>query len=725
MDGSRRDFLRLSLLGSGALLLGIALPAAPVLAQTPPAPPPDPHLYVRIDPDNRITITTPRSEMGQGVRTSLAMLVAEELEADWRQVQVATLGLDARAGDQGTGGSDSVAALYEPLRRIGASLRELLIAAAAARWQVPAGECVARESQVTHARSQRSARYADLIQAAAKLTPNPSPALKPRTQWRLLGKPQTGKDCADIVYGRAGYGLDVRRPGQLYAQIERPRRFGARVASFNAETVLAVPGVRQVFALEPGPGTIAGGVAVVATSTWAAAQGRAKLIVQWNEQEAGSDDSEALAKAALAALDTQPAEAVNKIGDPDAVLAAAAKVIRADYQLPFLAHATLEPQNATAQWSGDQLTVWAPTQFPGLAARGIAKALDIKPEQITLHITLLGGGFGRRINGDYAVEAALVARQVAAPVQVMWTREDDLRHDFYRPLVAHRFEACLDADGWPQALRHRQAGTPIGATYDRTGQRKFGPEEIEGAGNGFYRAPNRSSGYTALVARVPRGWWRAVHTTHASFAMECFIDELAAAAGKDALAYRLALIDRIPVPAPGQDSDYAFNPARMRACLQRAAELAGWGKPLPKGQALGLACAIDHRSYAALVLQVSLQEQQLRIHRATCVADCGLVINPDGARAQVEGGIVQGLSAALGEMVTLKDGAVVEGNFHEYRLLRLAQAPLRIETQFIESEAVKLTGLGEPALPLAAPALANALHALTGKRLRQLPLRWS
>lgn len=719
---TRRDFLQLGLTGGGLLLLGLQRADAqtPVTAA---AAAPDVSLYVRIDADNRILIRTPRSEMGQGVRTSLAMLVAEELEADWRTVSVATLPLDARAGDQGTGGSNSVAACFEPLRRIGASLRETLRAAAAQRWNLPLDECIARDSHVTHAASSRSLRYADLLEAAAKLSPPAAPALKPRRAWRLLGTAQRGKDCADIVHGRAGYGIDVRLPGQLFAQIERAPRPGAVLIAHDAEAALAVPGVRQIVVLKPGPAQTPGGVAVVATTTWAAAQGRARLAPRWDESAAADDDDTVLTARATAALAAAPAEVVNRIGDPDARLATSERVIAADYQVPFLAHATMEPQNATAHWHAGRLTLWLPSQFPGSAARAASQALGIAPEQVTVNLTLLGGGFGRRINNDYAVEAALVAQAVAAPVQVVWTREDDFRHDYYRPLAAHRLEACLDADGWPQALRHRMASTTIGGTYDRSGERRFGGEEAEGIGDTFYRVPERSSGHTPLAARLRRGWWRAVHTTHTTFAMESFIDELAAAAGRDPLAYRLALIDRIPVENPRQNKEHPFDPARMRACLQKAAQQAGWSTPAPPGRARGLACAIDHRSYAALVLEIARDGERLVVHRATCAVDCGQVINPDGARAQVEGSIVQGLSAALGEAVTLRQGRVQESNFHQYALLRLAQAPLRIDTHFLENEAHALTGLGEPALPVVAPALANALARLTTVRQRTLPLR--
>lgn len=722
---ARRDFLKLGLIAGGGLMLG--LHRLPLGAQAAaPAPSTDPLLYVRIHADGRIVIGSPKSEMGQGVRTSLAMLVAEELEADWSQVVVETLPLDARLGDQGTGGSHSINSRHESLRRIGASLREILVAAAAARWQVEPSECEARDSIVRHPPSGRTARYAELIEAASRLVPPAAPALKPRSAWRLLGTPRAGKDCADITHGRARYGIDVRLPGMLFAQIERPSRFGARVAAMDAAAASKVPGVRKVFVLDPlpAPANVAGGVVVVADSTWAAAQGRAKLQVRWDEGAASEEGSATISSALDRALDAEAMETVNRIGDPEAALAAAGeRVMRADYRLPFLAHASLEPQNATAHWHDGRMTIWSPTQFAGLAARSVARNLGIEADRVTLNVTLLGGSFGRRINADFTLEAALVAHRVDAPVQVVWTREDDFRHDFYRPVAAHRLRASLDAEGRPAALVHRLAGTPIGSTYDTSGRRPFGGEETVGIADTFYRVPLRSSGYTPLASKVPRGWWRGVHTTHTTFAIESFIDELAKAAGQDPLDYRLALIDTVPVENPPQEADYTFDPARMRACLQRAARMAEWHQPAAAGRARGLACVYDHRGYAAVVIEAGLRTDEIVVHRATCVVDCGLIINPDGARAQVEGSIVQGLSAALGEAITLDRGAVVEGNFHQYRILRIDEAPLRIEVGFIEDETRRITGLGEPALPAVAPALANAVARLTGRRCRQLPLR--
>jgi isoquinoline 1-oxidoreductase beta subunit len=424
----------------------------------------------------------------------------------------------------------------------------------------------------------------------------------------------------------------------------------------------------------------------------------------------------------VSALGKAGAEVVHAAGDADAELARAKTVHRADYSFPFLAHATLEPMNCTAHWDGQRMTLWAPTQDPEGAAQSVAARLGLTPAQVAVQITLIGGGFGRRLNADYCVEAALVARQVAAPVQVMWTREDDLGHDFYRPCGIHRLEATLDEQGHPHALRHRLCDPAIGATYRGNDAKGLGAGETHGAADAFYRVPHRKSEYTLLRSGIRRGWWRSVNTTHATFAIECFLDELAAAAGIDPLDYRLALIDQAPVTRKPGSAEDVFVPERMKACLVLAADKAGWRKPPPPGRGRGIAACFDHRSYAASVVEASVDAGRIVIHRVVCAADCGTVIHPDGGRAQIEGSITQGLSAALRERITVADGGIVETNFHSYPLLRFHEAPAAIDVHFVDRPDVRVTGLGEPALPTVAPALANALFHVIGRRLRELPL---
>jgi isoquinoline 1-oxidoreductase beta subunit len=411
---------------------------------------------------------------------------------------------------------------------------------------------------------------------------------------------------------------------------------------------------------------------------------------------------------------------VNKFGDPDAVLGRASVVINAEYEAPFLSHATMEPMNCTASFKDGKVEIWSPTQFPDWATGATAGALKILGTSVTVHVTLMGGGFGRRINPDFTVEAALISKAAGKAVKVVWNRSDDLRHDFYRPCAMHRFDASLGADGFPEAWRHRLANPAIGAFYQGP-KPGHGKDEADGSENMAYRIPNRSVEYTLIESGVPRGWWRAVSTTHAVFAVESFIDELAAIAGKDPVEYRLALIDQIPGVKPDPASaDFAFVPERLKGVLRTAAEKAGWGKPLPAGHAMGIACGRDHRSYAAEVVEVARVDGGVRIVKVVCAADCGPVMNPTGARAQLEGGIIMALSAATKEAITIAGGAVEQTGFDRYPLLRMNEAPPVIETHFVETD-MHPTGLGEPSVPPLAPALANAITKLTGKRPRSMP----
>jgi isoquinoline 1-oxidoreductase beta subunit len=724
----RRRFLQVVASTTGGLLVAAHLPRTARAADAPPPATP-PSLLIHIAPDSRITLTIPKSEMGQGVRTSLALLIAEELDADWSQVQVETAAYDPRYGDQGTGGSGSVYESFDPLRKAGAAMRTMLIGAAAARWKVPAAQLRTEASQVIHAARGRRASFGELAAEAAKQPVPANPALRPRAEWKLLGKDHIGKDVADIVHGRARYGLDQRLPGMLFATIERPREFGATVAGFDGAAALAVPGVKQVVELAPvaqgvtmAHARVHGGVAVVATTTWAALEGRRRLAVRWRSGPHAAESSASYHQQMVEAVSRTGSQTVFVAGDADAELARAKLVHRADYSVPFIAHSTLEPMNCTAHWDGQRMTLWAPTQFPEMAVNAVAARLALPKDKLAVHVTLLGGGFGRRINADYCVEAALVARQVAAPVQVMWTREDDLGHDFYRPCGLHRFEASLDDRGYPHAMRHRLCNPAIGATYRNGDAKAFAESETHGAGAAFYRVPHRRSEYTLLSSGVPRGWWRAVGTTHSLFAIESFIDELAEAAHIDPLDYRMALIDQRPAGSGQPDPDEVFVAQRMKDCLALAADKAGWRSPVPAGRGRGLACSFDHLSYAAVVVEASMQAGRIVVHRAVCAADCGTVVNRSGARAQIEGAITHGLSAALHERMTIDRGAAVETNFHAYRLLRIDEAPRAIDVHFVDRPDVRITGLGEPALPVMAPALANALYRATGRRLRQLPL---
>ena len=730
----RRDFLRVSAVAGGGLLMAVALDGCewkPQGAGASSALPPadakkEPALFVRVGADDTITVTVARSEMGQGIRTTFALLVAEELDADWSKVKVETASFDPRYGAQGTGGSSSVLESWQRLREAGATTRLLLIGAAAAKFGVPASELTTDASQVMHASSGRKASYGSLVDEALK---QPMPAmvtLKTPAQFRLLGKERTtgiGLDAPDIVHGRAKYGIDVKLPGMLHASIERTRTFGGKVKSFDASRALKVPGVKQVFevpAIADGINTHSG-VAVIADNTWAAMEGRRALTIEWEPGPHASESSEGYHAVMRAAVEKKGDEKVHAVGDPDPVLARAAKVISAVYEVPFISHATMEPMNCTASVKDGKAELWSPTQFPDMAANSVAQVLKIDIKNVAVHVPLMGGGFGRRINPDFSVEAALISQKLGQPVKVTWTRTDDLQHDFYRPCGVHKIEASLDAAGFPEAWRHRMSTPSIDVFYGPKPANGWGANESDGASNMLYRVPNRAVEYTLVESGVPRGWWRAVSTTHTTFAVESFIDELALAAGKDPVEFRLALIDKVPAGAPNLSKDFPHSPERLKGVIKLAAEKASWGKPLPKGHAMGIACVIDHFSYCAEVVEVSVTGTKIKIERVVCAADCGPVMNPNGARSQLEGGIHQALSVALKERITVANGAVQEKNFDGYQLLRMNESVPVIETYFVETD-TPLTGLGEPAVPPLAPALANAIARATGRRLRSLPL---
>jgi isoquinoline 1-oxidoreductase beta subunit len=657
------------------------------------------------------------------VRTSLAMLVAEELDADWSRVKVEQASFDPKYPDMGTGGSSSVREGWIRLRQSGAVLRAMLVAAAARRWKVPAAELTTERSFVSHPKSGNKVDYGSLAALAANETVPANVPLKPKSAWRLLGRDRTGIDVKDILHGRAQYGLDVKVPGMLYASIERTRVFGGTLKSMDAAEALKVPGVKKVIEVKPvgADVNVHAGVAVIAENTWAALAGRRALKLEWDPGPHAAESTDGYVTTMRAAVDRTGTELVNRVGDPDGTLARADRVVTGLFQTPFLSHATMEPMNCTASVVGDKVEVWSPTQFPDLAATSLARVFKTDLKNVRVHVTLMGGGFGRRINPDFTVEAALVARDAGAPVKVVWTREDDLGHDFYRPCSTHRIDAALGKDGYPVAWRHRLSTPSIDVTYGPKPKDGWGPNEADGSGNMSYRIPNRSCEYTLLDSAVPRGWWRSVSTTHGVFAVESMIDELAVLAGKDPVAYRSALIDRLPTNSPPDDKQFPFEPARLKGVLELAAAKAGWGRAMPAGHGLGVACGYDHLSYAAHVIEVSVEAGRARIHRVVCAADGGPVMNPNGARAQLEGGIVQALSTALRERITVTGGAVNQRNFDGYPILRLNEAPAVIEVYFVETD-THPTGFGEPAVPPTAPALANAIFAATGKRLRSLPL---
>jgi isoquinoline 1-oxidoreductase beta subunit len=676
--------------------------------------------FVQVSTDGTVTLWASKSEMGQGVRTSLPMILAEELEADWRKVRVEQADAWPGFGDQETGGSSSVRSMWMPLRQAGAAAREMLVSAAASTWGVSASECAAREGVVTHKPTGRKLTYGELAARAATLPVPKEPALKPAGEFRIVGTKPPRVDAMAIVTGTAGYSLDVRRPGMLYASVARSPVFGGRVKSFDPAAAKAVRGVKQVVELGPAgkPVFREAGVAVIAESTWAALQGRRALDVTWDEGKNAGESTAALT-AEMKRLVAAGGRTVSEEGRVAEALDKAARRVDAEYEFPFVAHATMEPMNCTVDAKAGSCEVWAPTQSPGNARKAVAEALGLPEDKVTLHVTLLGGGFGRRLQTDDVVEAALLSRAAAAPVKVVWTREDDMQHDFYRPASFHRLAAGLDAAGNVVAWEHRIASPAILEYLEGPGFKNPEGAEMGGANLPPYRFPARRAAYALAASAVPRGWWRSVDHPHGCFATESFLDEVAAAAKVDPLELRLRLLGEPRKLESGEGPP--FDTGRFKNVLETAARTAGWGQPLPAGRGRGIAAQFSFSSYVAEVAEVSVDAKgQLRLERIVCVADCGTVVNPDILTAQLEGGIVWGLTATLKSAITLDRGRVQQESFDSYPLLRMDETP-KIEVQLVASTEPP-TGAGEPGVPPVGPAVANAIFAATGKRVRKLPI---
>jgi isoquinoline 1-oxidoreductase beta subunit len=697
---SRRDFLKASGMAGTGLVLGFHLPSC---REGSAAPPEDPYMlnaWIRIAPDGEVTLWVHRPDMGQGARTALPMILADELDIEWPKFERHLLGAaDPQVyGSQTTGGSTSIRTSWARLRQAGAAARAMLTAAAAETWGVEASSCRASLGRVVHEASGRSLGYGELSEKAAALPVPDDPPLKDPEDFSIIGKPVPRLDNPARVAGNLTFGMDVKVPGMLYACLARCPVFGGRVTSYDEAAARAVPGVRDVVEVQTG-------VAVLAESTWSAIQGRDALNCQFDYGEAAD-----LSSAAIAQLfDEKAAEdgfATRDDGDVDIALANAARVLNATYEFPFLAHATLEPMNCTADAKPDRCEVWAPTQAPGWAAGSIAQVLGYAPEQVILHATYSGGGFGRRLMPDFAIEAAAVSRAAGVPVKVVWTRDDDMHHDFYRPASRHIMSAGLDDSGFIVAWKHRVVAPSIVAPLMGAPLQQAAGEATGGATELPYSVGDCRVDYCMANTAVPTGWWRSVFNSQTAFANECFIDELAHATGTDPLEFRLARLKDAP---------------RHKAVLELAAEKAGWDRPLPAGRHRGVALHYSFQTYVAQVAEVSVEQGKLRVHRVVCAADCGIVVNTDDFAAQVEGAITIGLTAALKGAITLENGRVVQSDYHDYPLLRISEMP-EVEAHFVKSN-LDPTGIGEPPLPPIAPAVANALFAATGTRVRSLPLR--
>jgi isoquinoline 1-oxidoreductase beta subunit len=681
--------------------------------------------WVQVGKDDSVTLTLAKSEMGQGVFTSLPMILAEELDVDWAKVKVEQARTNPAWYDHDTGGSASVRTSFLPLRQAGAAARAMLVEAAADRWRLDAASLRTERGAVIGPAGQRAA-YGTLVEAAARLkVPDlKSVTLKDAASFRIIGTSLPRVDIPSKTNGSAGFGLDVRLPGMLYAVIARAPVYGGTVKRYDARQAKAVQGVKQIVELPKVDADSAftrGGIAVVADSTYAAIKGRDALQVEWDDGPNAAISSDALRRD-FAAMIARGGTPVRNDGDAAKAIGGSARTLEAVYELPFQAHAPMEPLNATADVRADGAELWMGCQSPQWPQSVVAGALGLKPEQVKVNTALLGGGFGRRSTPDFGLEAAQVSKAVGAPVKVVWTREDDMRHDFYRPCSLHKLSAALDLNGLPLAWLHKMASTSISTFWDPPDTVKHEASEIGGAVNLPYAIPHVRMEYSHAARAFPVMWWRSVEHSVNAFVVESFIDELAAAAKRDPFELRMTLLAvarQVKYPVDGEDPP--LDTRRFKGVLELAAQKAGWGKPLAAGRGRGIAAHYSFQSYVAEVAEVSVTKGKLRVHRVVSAVDCGRVIHPDGVAAQVEGAIAYGLTAAIKGAITVKDGRVQQGNFDDYEMLRIDEMPA-VEVHLVTSDAAP-AGIGEPGLPPIAPAVANAVFAATGRRVRRLPIR--
>jgi isoquinoline 1-oxidoreductase beta subunit len=731
---ARRAFLRQSALGSaGLLLLGLYLKSDSSAQVDKPASLAGgfrPSVFIAIAPSGAVTIVSKQPEIGQGIKTSLPMVIAEELEVKWGDVSVVQGDLDAAYGRQSAGGSTSTPTNYDDFHRLGATARTMLVQAAAQTWHVPPGECVAADGAVHHAPTQRRLGYGALVASASRL-PVPDAAavkLKDPKDYKLLGTRVGGVDNPSLVTGRPLFGIDIKLPGMLYAVVEKCPVFGGKPRRANLDAIKALHGVRDAFVID-GTSDLYGlqpGVAIVADSTWAAFSARKQLVVDWDEGPAANDSWAGFA-ARAAALAKQPgASVLRKDGDPAAAFAAAAKTVDAQYSYPFISHASLEPQNCSAWWHDGTMEIWAPTQNPAHGRDLVAATLGVPQRSITVHITRSGGGFGRRLSADYIVEAAAIAQRVRAPVKLTWSREDDLRHDHYRAGGFHFLRGALDAQGrlvaWHNhfvtfANRVKRYGVLSSLEIGSGGS--LSGDEFPGRW-----VANCLLEQTPIECGVPMGPWRAPGSNVFAWVFQSFIDELAHAASRDPLAFRLELLgDTEIVPPAGARGGYDVG--RMKRVLHEVADKAGWGKKsLARGQGQGIAFHFSHRGYVAEVAEVTVSPAgELKVDRVVVACDIGAqIVNLSGAEQQVQGSVIDALGTLMFQQLDIERGRVVQGNFADYPMIRMPQVPTRVDVHFVKSDQ-PVTGLGEPAFPPLAPAVCNAIFAATGKRVRQLPLK--